>query len=611
MLKALIISSVFNLISAYNIAYYDCGDPTELRTYQLNGSCKHAQWNNGQKTETFSILQKRERQQMRGFSCRVRRSTITEYCGSFSHNKLAEAPRLEVNYPISPMTCLEMAESHSFTTPNGKRMDIGINTEYVLHVEDLGTINIDNGQVKCQGQSKRFENGQIVDEILQVSQFRIQVEEELFIVDKGRIEVVDEHIRLPRKCALKTHGCVTGDKAYAWLPPEDKCSLEKVRTVEMTEMDGFLVDTNHKILLKRGHSVTSPTECPDDQTIFATEYDNIFITADSSDQWPTVKDDLDVIDFITARDDYIVFFVEGLMTQQQQQITDKLCHTSMTQKHNEIIQVKDDEFVRRNGDVIEHFHCKRKVNSIADDATSCYVDIPLENGGFVKSYNRLFTDHSAKIPCNSHFGLKIQTEENIWIELNPIARKIDEPSTLPSNILEYKHEDMSDGGLYTPTELEAWKQHLAMPDYHEAISKSISYGVCVHDGDCTSDDIQPYDLGVIIPLQTIIANNWNIWTVLDEHIKACGTYLSLIVITLELMRLLSIMTVMSLTFAKDGKEGAKAVLYILLCRSQHIANSVSRRHRRLRMKTLNEDVDESDVVLEGHSPARNMGPDVI
>ena len=128
--------------------------------------------------------------------------------------------------------------------------------------------------------------------------------------------------------------------------------------------------------------------------------------------------------------------------------------------------------------------------------------------------------------------------------MNPIARKIDEPSTLPSNILEYRHEDMSEGGLYTPNELEAWKQHLAMPDYHEAISKSISYGVCVHDGDCTSDDIQPYDFGVIIPLQTIIANNWNIWTVLDEHIKACGTYLSLIVITLELMRLLSIMTVM-------------------------------------------------------------------
>ena len=99
-----------------------------------------------------------------------------------------------------------------------------------------------------------------------------------------------------------------------------------------------------------------------------------------------------------------------------------------------------------------------------------------------------------------------------------------------------------------------------MPDYHEAISKSISYGVCVHDGDCTSDDIQPYDLGVIIPLQTIIANNWNIWTVLDEHIKACGTYLSLIVITLELMRLLSIMTVMSLTLCKRRQRRSKSRL---------------------------------------------------
>ena len=204
----------------------------------------------------------------------------------------------------------------------------------------------------------------------------------------------------------------------------------------------------------------------------------------------------------------------------------------------------------------------------------------------------------------------MQTEENIWIELNPIAKKIDEPSTIPSNILEYQHEDMSEGGLYTTAELESWKTHLAMPDYHDAISKSISYGVCVHDGKCKSvSQIQPYDLGVIIPLKDMIASDWNIWTELDAHIKTYGTYISLIVITWELVKLTSFLAVMILTFMQDGIEGSKAVLYMLVCRSRHVAERVRRRHRRLRLKSFNEDVDESDVLKD--DVLQDMGPDVI
>ena len=608
-LEALVISSVISFAFAYNIAYYDCGDITGLTTYQINGSCKHAQWiDNEKKTETYSILQKRERHRMTGYSCKVTRSTITEYCGSFSHNKLAEAPRLEVDYPISPLACTEMADSRTFVTPNGERRSIEIGAEYVIHVEDLGTINVVDNQVQCRGQSKRFDNGQIVDEILQVSQFKILVTKEKYIVDNGRIEVVNERLRLPRQCQLKNHGCATEDKVFVWLPPPDECLLERARTVEMKEVDGYLVDANHKILLRKGRLTPSPVECPTAE-VYATEYSNIYLTQNANSQWPELNDDLDVIDFISARDDYIVFFMEGLLKQNQQQILDKLCHRSLTQQGNEIFQVSDGEFVRRNGDSIEHFHCARKVAAIADDATSCYADIPLKEG-FVKAHNRLFTQHSAKLPCNSHFGLKVQTEENIWIELNPIAKKIEEPSTIPSNILEYKHEDMSDGGLYTAAELESWKTHLAMPDYHDAISKSISYGVCVHDGKCESvSKIQPYDLGVIVPLQEIIASDWNMWTVLDDHIKAGGTYISLIVITLELMKFSSFLSIMILTFMQDGIEGTKAVLYMLVCGTRHIAEKVKRRHRRLKLKSFDEDGVDT-YVLEGQDPSRDMGPDL-
>ena len=612
-LAVLVTLNALRLTNAYNITYYDCGDINGLTTYRINGSCKHAQWNDREEVTKYNILQKRERERMYGFSCKVTRSTITEYCGSFSHNKLAEAPVLEVNYPISPMACVEMADSGVFMTPNGQGRNIDLEAVNVVHVEELGTINVKDNQVQCKGQSKRFANGQIVDEILQVSQFKILVTKERYIVDKGRIEVVDERLRLPRSCKLENHGCVTADKVYTYLPPPKQCTLEKARTVEMEEMDGYLVDANHKILLRKGHLTPSPTGCPTAE-IYATEYPNIFLTQNSED-WPSLNDDLDVIDYISARDDYIVFFIEGLLQQQKQTIADQLCQKALTHQTNEIIQTDNkDEFIRRSGDTIEHFHCVRKVAEIVDDATSCYADIPLKEG-FVKAHNRLFTEHSARLPCNPHFGLKVLTEEGIWIELNPIAKKIDEPLKVPSNILEYKHEDMSDGGLYTTAELESWKDHLAMPDYHDAISKSISYGVCVHNGQCNSkSNIQPYDLGVIVPQINQIAEVYrNIWTVLDDDIRACGTYISLIVILWEIVKLSSFISVIIVTVMRDGVDGAKAVLYMLLCRSRRVAERVSRRHRRMKLQpldaTFNEDVGETDV-LDGQDPTRDMGPDL-
>ena len=48
---------------------------------------------------------------------------------------------------------------------------------------------------------------------------------------------------------------------------------------------------------------------------------------------------------------------------------------------------------------------------------------------------------------------------------------------------------------------------------------------------------------------------------------------------------------------------------MLVCRSRHIAERVRRRHRRLKLRPFNEDVDEADV-LEGQDPSRSMGPDL-
>ena len=61
-----------------------------------------------------------------------------------------------------------------------------------------------------------------------------------------RVETMD-HVRLP--CPVESQGCQTIEKTYVWADSSG-CSLEEVRTVDMHEVNGYLVDEEHKIILK-------------------------------------------------------------------------------------------------------------------------------------------------------------------------------------------------------------------------------------------------------------------------------------------------------------------------------------------------------------------------
>ena len=50
------------------------------------------------------------------------RSILTEYCGAYSHTKLAKTPDIEVAYQVSPQQCLNILNTGVFTTPAGAFM---------------------------------------------------------------------------------------------------------------------------------------------------------------------------------------------------------------------------------------------------------------------------------------------------------------------------------------------------------------------------------------------------------------------------------------------------------------------------------------------------------
>ena len=556
------------------------------------------------KTVEYTLLQKRSVLDMKGFSCRITRSTLTEYCGAYSHTKLAKTPDIEVTYQVSPQVCLNIVNTGIFTTPSGTRHKIQMNAQNIIKSEDRGTLTIGDNSVSYRGQSMKFDSF-IVEDILEVSQYKVTIIKEKFLVGQdNRVETAADHLRLPARCSVTSRGCQTHDTTYVWIPPRDLCNLEEIRTVQMEKVQNFLVDPIHKVLLMEGPSMPAPAGCPT-TLLFGTEYDNLFL-AKPGVKWPKMKNDADITTFIKARDDYIAYELERRIEDQENQVQSRICYDTLNDRQNELVQLDGANFIRRNGDAVEYVECKSKKGKLLDNLQLCYDAIPIQ-GGFVKVPTRTFTSHAAPRPCNKHFGLKIFTSEGVWIELNPQAKKIPEPANLPAIEHDLHHEDLSDGGIYTKTELEAWTRHIELGDIVDAVTKSFTFGVCQAEQKCEGHpDMPSYNLAVLT--QGIQIPSISLWQKFDDYIKSWGTYISVVVILIELWHLGLFILMTALAFVADGIVGAKALIYRVLCGTRHEAERVARRHQRLKRRRLSSGAGEN-IFLQSSDPEKE-GPDL-
>ena len=257
---------------------------------------------------------------------------------------------------------------------------------------------------------------------------------------------------------------------------------------------------------------------------------------------------------------------------------------------------------RRNGDTVELFSCKEKEAKIREEKV-CYNAIPIVPSGFVKVENRIFTSSSKIIECNIHFPLKVKAKEG-WIEINPVIKKITPPQELPSTG-PIEHLDMAQGGIYTTEELSSWRRHLELGDVHQAISTSIAHGVCIGNRMCeaTPGSNQPqYSLSALQMLPDAL--EISIWSTISQHIRDYGTYISILVLLIEFIRITSFLVMFLNTLILDGLLAAKALLYLTICNTYHQTQKVQRRRKRQKQ------TKHYEMALSSEEPTDHLGPDV-
>jgi hypothetical protein len=396
--------------------------------------------------------------------------------------------------------------------------------------------------------------------------------------------------------------------------------MEEVRVTHMLEEDGYLIDTANKIILKKLGSMPAPTGCPN-TAIFTTEYHNLFL-ANPDNSWPPMSSDADITDFIRARDNYIMHQLEKKMLHNYASFHQKICEQNlMSTRSNAIHHLQGSHFFKPNGHTIEYMDCPLHQATIVENSQHCYHDIPIlgpTGPGFVRPSNQVHMSHSAPRPCVTHFGLKVFTNEGIWIELSPTLHEIEAPPqmTLTPSTQEHTYEDLSEGGIYSVTELDNWRKHLEIGDYHDAISQTITFGVCVHEGQCPIQSAAP-----VFNLQQLRPTTWittNPLTKLRHFINTNAVYISLLVLIIETSKFLIFITLFAQTLIRDGLAGAQALLHILCCNMLRQSQKIARRKQRhYNVNAEEEDImelnqiDSSPDVEAGCSVSPHIAPKAI
>ena len=559
-------------IEPYNIKFNDCRKPSQIFKYQTNALCKDAELTPKQET-TMTVLQKVKNKKLTGYSCQVVVTRWWYYCGVYAHAKIAAIPEVEVNEGLSTSSCSDLINRQKFISKDGQSWKLEMNTETIVRVAETGQIEDKNDQVQCKGQATRI-GGNIIDNIIVLSQSKVTIKEEKFIVDGTNVEVVADHLILD--CKLSSGGCRTLEKTYIWAAHKDDCPLRKVRTLQMTEDIGYWVDEKNSVVLKKLGPVAAPSGCAS-VILHNTEYEDLYLTEEDTG-FETLQDEMQLSIYIAARDDFIMFEAERKVDRLRRRFQKNLCSQQFSPgTEGEIVRIdNENNFALTSGETTYVFNCPEQTDKIRETG-KCYVDIPIgeTDDSFVTPVTRVFTRNSRVKPCNSHFPTTVKTEQS-WIELRPMPTPISDPAEMPLDDHVNSHLDVASGGLYTPSEVKAWEHHLESSNFQRSVLHKISNGLWLSDNSLSVDE-PGYTLdNLLIPTPL----GW--FDDLMEKVEKYTAHLCVAVLLIESLKFVSTISMLGMALIREGIAGLVAVLTMLICPAQQTLAKMRRRAKRNR-----------------------------
>ena len=578
---------------AWTLTYWDCDQPKVTSRYSVATTCAQSETTTDNSTFQWDLLQKIDYSEVDGWSCRLVASKFTLFCGSFSHMKFEKIPQIELAQTVSPSRCREWSRNKVFVSGNGEKHALNIPGESILSINDLGILH-PTGSVACQGQALKVGN-EIIQESLILSQYRIIVEKEKYRLKSGdNVEVLSSHTRLPRNCRPKGGSCPTDLITYVWTPDLPRCRLEKLETLTGTKQGAYIVDHQHKLLIKLLSAIPAPPGCGPNN-VWRTPYKDIYITDHSDYKWPSYEQsEIYLPAMIRSMSDYVLWQSEQSVRAAIEANKQDLCATQMDTNTPRYHKVSGDIYATRRADTVFLFKCVKSVGTLFA-AERCYADIPIKNhnrfGGddrvfYIDPVTRIKKTMTAPASCSPDFPLEVKSDQGNFIKLTPAPVKVSTPESQPVfHLTKFQHEDLANSkgstGLYTNQEVSVHVQHIREEEFRDAITKTLAYGSMTNDG-LIQDAEYNFDLTRLSP--TNIIKELGLFERVDKFINEWGAYISLTVILLEFTKLLTTIVMIGYSLSKDGVLGARSVCYSLLCTKVYSTRNSLERAKRRRLR---------------------------
>ena len=246
-------------------AAIDCRRPVSSRSIDGRASCGQDQEQGRRKTVNRAVLQSSEIIAFPAIRCTRYMTTIMEYCGRYSHQKLARPPVIRQPDPMSEGDCLAAARGQ-VKLDNGQKVLVSRNqpvfVEYMLH----GQTQWIEGNVYCEGATITVD-GETHEEMMVYKDTVILVEDVMLEYSPRLNQLVDTTNRqsMGYLCCPGT-ACQSGDAQYVYDKRPDLCPLKVVRNLNMEQVyvEGakHFVHSHHKLYFREGEVAASPENCP-------------------------------------------------------------------------------------------------------------------------------------------------------------------------------------------------------------------------------------------------------------------------------------------------------------------------------------------------------------
>ena len=475
----------------HRLTGYDCEEATGITNLEIENSCNINKMTRQPFNQKLTLLQHNPVTTVDGYSCAKIVSTFDVYCGSFSHQKMADIPKIEVRENVNPRECKLMVGLLKYTSAGGNTVDLKMDSENLIYSTPIGEFGESNHNIACEGQKVKI-GGKIVESIVEMKQVKIILRKEKLRWKGKQGESQSEHVKLPRQCNIGDEGCETATRTYLWSLPENMCPLELVRDVQGRMEGNVFIDEKSLIRLEVKQPFTAEFLGCQSLELYKTQYENLFVmnTEDLKTKLPSVTQTaIDLEEYINARDDFLAAEMENKMDWLKNNQATGVCQQELrwTNQQDQIVKIGNTEgtFGRIRGEVITLMTCK-KVEVEPIEGVKCYLELPVaykQKTYYLEPTTRRLKKYGTELPCEPLLAAQFKTKQDKWITMTPKIHMVSAPQNfklITSNLTH--HLDMSNGGIFTHQQLQKWELATSFPDYHQALGRRITTQACQEEG---------------------------------------------------------------------------------------------------------------------------------